>query len=284
MSRSWLIPRFTSAPLHLMKKCLLFSALCLWSVSSYGQVSLATSVYSQNFDTLAAANTGVAWTNNSTLPGWYLINSLGNALPTYNAGIGDSNSGAFYSFGSASASDRALGGAASGGGYFGSPASGAVAGYIAVGFTNSTGTTITSIGLSFDGEQWRNGGNTSAQTMVMEYGFGSTFAGVANWSVAGAGFNFVSPIASSTAAAVDGNTAGLVSDLGGTISATWLVGETLWIRWIERNDVGNDHGLAIDNFSMTVAGAPIPEPSTYAALLGALALAGVVLRRRSRLA
>lgn len=274
--------RSPSAPLHLMKKCLLLSALCFWSVSSYGQVSLATSVYSQNFDTLDASNINVAWSNNSTLPGWYLINSLGNAVPTYNAGNGGTNTGAFYSFGAASASDRALGGAASGGTYFGSPGSGAVAGYIAVGFTNDTGMQITSIGLSFDGEQWRNGGNTSPQTMVMEYGFGSTFAGVATWNVAGAGFNFVSPIASGTAAAVDGNTAGQVTDLGGTISATWLVGETLWIRWIERNDAGNDHGLAIDNFSMTVAGAAIPEPSTYAAILGLLAAGGVLRHRRRR--
>lgn len=37
-------------------------------------------------------------------------------------------------------------------------------------------------------------------------------------------------------------------------------------------------------WSEVTAAAAIPEPSTYAAILGALALAGVVLRRRSRLA
>jgi hypothetical protein len=32
----------------------------------------------------------------------------------------------------------------------------------------------------------------------------------------------------------------------------WQAGQTLWLRWIERNDSGNDHALAIDNFSLTL--------------------------------
>ncbi len=37
----------------------------------------------------------------------------------------------------------------------------------------------------------------------------------------------------------------------------WTSGETLWLRWIELNDAGNDHGLALDNFSLSwAAGAP----------------------------
>ena len=63
--------------------------------------------------------------------------------------------------------------------------------------------------------------------------------------------------------------------------ANWAAGETLWIRWTETNDAGNDHGLAIDNVSVT-AGTAIPEPSTYAMILGGLTLGLVALRRYRR--
>jgi hypothetical protein len=39
-------------------------------------------------------------------------------------------------------------------------------------------------------------------------------------------------------------------------------------------------GVAIDNFATTTHGAPIPEPSTYAALVGVLALGAAAWRRR----
>ncbi|SDR87310.1 PEP-CTERM sorting domain-containing protein [Opitutus sp. GAS368] len=38
--------------------------------------------------------------------------------------------------------------------------------------------------------------------------------------------------------------------------------------------------LAIDNFSYTASATAIPEPSTYAAILGVVSLAGVLIRRR----
>jgi hypothetical protein len=43
------------------------------------------------------------------------------------------------------------------------------------------------------------------------------------------------------------------------------VGDTLWIRWVEKNDMGNDHGMAIDNFSFSVptSGGPTPLAGDY---------------------
>ena len=87
--------------------------------------------YSQNFDSLASSGTSKNWENDITIPGWFLFRqptSAPVAVTTYNADIGTSNSGSFYSFGEALANDRALGGIASGGAYFGSPASGGIAG------------------------------------------------------------------------------------------------------------------------------------------------------------
>jgi hypothetical protein len=193
----------------------------------------------------------------STLNGWSLFNFLNVPIATYNAGTGSSSAGSFYSFGATDVAERALGGVASGGAYFGSPASGAVAGYIAFAATNTSAATLTSFTLGFDGEQWRNGGNTTAQAMVLEYGFGTSFDAV-TWNAPGGAFDWTSPVATGTAAAVDGNTAGLVGSRGGSISGlNWTTGQTLWIRWTERNDFGNDHGLGIDNFSLSWTGAVI---------------------------
>jgi hypothetical protein len=273
---------------------LIAAGLLIGASSAHAVISFNGTTYTQNFDSLASAPTtanvtSIAWANDSTLAGWSLFvqPAPGTAPTTYIAGNGSSNAGSFYSYGSAASTDRALGGLGSGGAYFGSPvpASGAVAGWIALALTNASGSDYDNFTVAFNGEQWRNGGTTTsvnpvAQTMVLQYGFGSTFSSVGTWNTPGGSFEFTSPVITNagTGAAVDGNVAGLVTGLGGTINTTWSAGQTLWIRWVENNDVNNDHGLAIDNFSLSVAA--VPEPETYAMLLAGLGLLGFVARRR----
>jgi hypothetical protein len=254
--------------------------LALAPLASYAAVSITgTQTYTQSFDTLATSGASNPWTNDSTLAGWSLFNSTGAAITAYGGDNGASNAGNFWSYGSTASPDRALGSLGSGGTYFGSPATGAVAGYLAVALTNNTGAALDAFNVQFDGEQWRNGGNTSAQTMVIQYGFGNTFGSVATWTAPGAGFTFVSPTVGATAAALDGNAAAnRIANLGGTVNTSWANGSTLWVRWIENNDTGNDHGLAIDNFSLSVVA--VPEPSTYAMLLAGLAAVSFIARRQ----
>jgi hypothetical protein len=252
--------------------CAAMSAQATISVGS------AAFTYSESFDTLTTSTATTAWANDATLAGWSLFNVTGAAITTYAADSGGSNTGTFRSYGSTGSGERALGAAGSGGSYFGSPASGAIAGWIAVAFSNDMATPITGFTLGFDGEQWRNGGNTSAQPMVLEYGFGSSFGSV-TWTAPGGSFDWNSPVIGSTGGAVDGNAAGKVTGLGGTIATSWAPGDTLWIRWTERNDIGNDHGLAIDNLSFSVTA--VPEPGTTALLLAGLAAVGFVARRRA---
>jgi hypothetical protein len=218
--------------------------------------------YSQDFDSLATSGASNSWTNDSTLPGWSLFRrpAPGTALATYAAGNGSSTAGAIYSFGTDS--DRALGGVGSGGTYWGSPASSAVAGWFAVALSNDTGSTIDSFTLDFDGEQWRQGGNTTPQTMALEYGFGADFTSVSTWTAPGGNFDFTSPITTGPGT-LDGNSeANRADNRGGLVSdLLWEPSNTLWVRWIENNDSGNDHGLAVDNFNFsatTVGGDPIP--------------------------
>jgi hypothetical protein len=234
------------------RKCL--SALVVGIISFVGIASSRAAIsytgteYTQDFNSFA----GGSWSNDSTLQGWSLFRrpTPPVAISSVTAGTGSSNAGAFYSFGLGDG-DQALGGVGSGGTYWGSPSTGNVAGWMSVALTNNTGSFIDSFTVQFDGEQWRDGGNTSAQTMVFEYGFGASFDAV-SWTAPGGSFDFVTPSTSGPAGARNGNdSAYRVADLGGEIFTGWSSGDTLWMRWIENNDAGNDHGLAIDDLSFS---------------------------------
>lgn len=262
----------------LSRFCWTVLACCAANVAS-AAVIYTSGTYSQNFDSLPASGT-TAWTNDSTLPGWSLFIQSGAAAPSILAGDGSSNTGSFNSFGTTGSSDRALGGTGSGGSYFGSPASGALAGWWAVDIANNTGSTIDSFTVSFDGEQWRNGGNATAQPMALQYGFGATFGAVSTWNSPGGSFDFTSPTTGTSASALNGNAAAnRTAGLGGTISSlSWTNGSHLWVRWVENNDAGNDHGMGIDNFSFSAHAVSVPEPATV--VLGSLGFLGLVFGAR----
>ena len=267
-----------------------FFALAL-AGTSFGQISYTTSgsTYTQNFNALAqptapaTTTTGFLWTNNSTLAGWHLFRQPAGApvaIANYGASIGDSNTGSFYSFGSAASTDRALGSIAGNTAYWGNPGNGAPAGWIAVDFTNNTGAAVKRINAHYDGEQWRNANNGQPQTLVFEYGFGASFDAVAAWSLGGAAFNFTNPFDNSAPSAIDGNLAANRSaNRGGAIDLNWAAGSTLWVRWRDTQDNGNDHGLSIDNFSISGINA-VPEPGAFALAGMAGAAAWMVRRRR----
>lgn len=96
-----------SAPLQ-RHRWRLYGAGLLLSASAgvWAQVPF-NGTYTQNFDTLAASGAGLAWANNSTLPGWFLFNKNLASITSYVAGNGASNTGSFYSLGLSA--DRALG-------------------------------------------------------------------------------------------------------------------------------------------------------------------------------
>jgi DNA/RNA endonuclease G (NUC1) len=206
----------------------------------------------EDFDTLASAAGNVAWVDNATIPGWY------STRVTYNSGTGSSSTGALYSFGVAGTNpvtDRALGSVASGT---------TMTVYQAARLTNNTGATITSLDISYAGEQWRNGGNTTAHTLTFQYRVAN--AGVitgANTPATGwttfSPLSFTGPVAAATAAALDGNAPANRAAISATLTVTVNTGQEIWIRWQDPDDLGSDHGLAIDDFSVTANGIPPGE-------------------------
>jgi hypothetical protein len=126
------------------------------ALTNNGSIVTLGAPLTENFDTLASTGTGIAWADNTTIPGWY------SSRVTYNSGTGSSNAGALYSFGVAGTNpvtDRALGSVGSG-------ATGTV--FYGARFVNNTGNTITSLDVSYNGEQWRNGGSSNATPGVAQ--------------------------------------------------------------------------------------------------------------------
>lgn len=266
--------------------------------------STPASAYTQNFDTLpntpqnvslGASPTG--WTDDNTAPaagqfsiqGWYLYHPTSQAEGGANGhqrvriGAGTVNTGAFMSFGSSGSTERALGDVGSN---TLAPAGGDI--YIGLRLRNDTGLTLDSFTLSYNGEQWRDGGNNPAVAQGMTFMWSTTASLIsdpnASFTTVGA-LGFTSPVFVNTGsgAAVDGNNAGRVAVSAVTVTGiNWASGADLWLRWDDINDTGNDHGLAIDDVSFSADVAVVPEPGTAALLgLGALSLAGI-RRRGSR--
>lgn len=267
-----------------IKTCLL--AMCMSSPSIAAiNVDGGNFSYTQNFNSLEAASGSstvtTTWANESTITGWSLFTSTLSAPPTYRAEIGNQDIGSFTSYGDGDSSDRALGAVGLADAYFGSPSVGATAGHIALSFMNSSGVLLDSFSVSFSGEQWRHVGS-AAQSMVMTYGFGTTFASVATWTEPGAQFNWTSPLSGGIGSGgIDGNGAGRVSGLGGTVPVIWQSNQNLWLRWTYMNTGSGGQGMGIDDVGFAVTA--VPEPSSTLLLLGGLAAIAITLGARRRL-
>src|SRR5215475_6069407 len=241
------------------------------ALTNGGSITALGTPLTGNFDSLASTGTGIVWTDNSTIPGWY------STRATYNSGTGSSNAGALYSFGLAGTNpdtDRALGSVASG-------STGTV--FQAARLTNNTGGTITSLDISYVGEQWRNGGNDAAHVLTFQYQVAD--AGVitgANTPTSGwttfSPLSFTSPVTGTTAAALDGNATGNRTAMSATLTVTVNNGQEIWLRWQDPDDTGNDHGLAIDDFSVTASGIPpTPTPNPTPTPIPTPSVAGTVV-------
>ncbi len=259
-----------------MKKSALFAA-CGLALSAAANaavnVNALNTTYTENFDGLAASTTlsDTAGTH-AALPntGWEatrIAGSSSSALP-YISDDGSSNSGSIRNASIGASSDHALGAISSGSN---TPAFG-------VAFTNNTGSTITGFTLVFDAEQYRT--STSTQN-VLSFAYGVTGGGatLGDYLSAASGMTALAAGDITGTAPVSSNGQGYTL-LGAdqTVTVTGLnvaAGQSIFLRWQDFNDVGNDAVLAIDNVRFTA----VPTPAS-AALLGLGGLVGGAARRR----
>jgi hypothetical protein len=239
--------------------------------------------YSQNFDGLNGASSG-AWTDNSTLVGWYAksqssewSNNTDNFYVRPNGTTSTTDD--FYANRSSGSDDEALGAM---------PGNGSDDMAIGLLLKNDTTEPLTQLHVMFRGEQWSDQ-NSNDQTLTFGYQVFSTAAlaaasnlnpgtagGSGGW-VAVSGLNFTSPDSANANAYQDGNAAGNFQLKNVAFNVTIPAGQFIMLRWRRNNDNNNDnHMLAIDDVFVAV-----PEAGTWAAgaLMGAAALVGY---RRSR--
>ncbi|MBW4557342.1 MAG: ExeM/NucH family extracellular endonuclease [Trichormus sp. ATA11-4-KO1] len=205
-----------------------------------GVISLSNP-YFQDFNSLISSGTGQPWEDTVTIPGWYATRT------TINAGTGSSNTGSLYSFGATGDSDRALGSVASN-------TTGTI--FYGARFFNDTNAVITTLGVNYIGEQWRNGGNTTQHQLDFAYQIGATDLTSGTW-VDFDSLDFTGPIATSSSGALDGNANTNRVSIFDTLTGLSLApGEEIWLRWEDVNNAGTDHGLAIDDLQISTTALP----------------------------
>ncbi|MEI6752050.1 MAG: T9SS type A sorting domain-containing protein [Paludibacter sp.] len=237
---------------QVLKTVLLASFIGLIGQSASGQTnfgSIGTAV-SQNFDGLTQDVTNYTlWSDNSTLSGWYAATDANASLTQIKGNVGGNTTASLYSFGSAGASDRALG-------FFPSDAftgaGGNSKGYLGWRLHNNTGKNIGTIRVTWTGEQWRKATDNNIQYIRLSYLVGSQVTALASGAYITTDSYFASPIHSAVGTNVlNGNlaanrTVGITIEINVKIPA----GQEIMLRWEDANDPAN-HTLAIDDVSFT---------------------------------
>jgi methionine-rich copper-binding protein CopC len=219
------------------KRLLAILILQVLSYTTFAQVSITSTTvpYTQNFNTLKAT----AGTSKTIPTGWKFLENGTNANTTYTTDAGSSTTGDTYSYGTGTNTERS----------FGSLSSGSLNSIIGVQLKNSTGKTITSITITYTGEQWRCGTTGRTDQLDFQYSFNATSLSNGTWSDNNS-LDFLSPNTTSTGAK-DGNASANRTLKTATITGLNIVNNAVfWLRWNNVDASGADDGLAIDDVSL----------------------------------
>lgn len=241
--------------MNTLRFSLLAAGLAALVSAASAQVAYNGAVYRQDFNTLPGTTNNtlnVAWTDNTTLPGWYATKStfsvtdgtIGGSASTFDSTSATANNVGLFSFGTAGSTDRALGSRATSNFAGNDPI------HYGVRLVNTSGQTITAFSVMFTGEQWFRSSANAAHVISASYQVGATSLTAGTWTAMTA--TFTAPVLSTTAATLDGNAAVNRRGLAARVSGlSWAPGQELWIRFTDANESGNEQGLAIDDFTFT---------------------------------
>lgn len=172
--------------------------------------------------------------------GWNLIESGSAANTSYAADAGSNTAGNTYSYGTGTNTERALG----------MLRSNALTPIIGLQVKNTSGKTLTTLNITYFGEQWRCGNTNRPDQLDFQYSLNATSLSSGSWVDVNT-LDFSSPY-TSIVGARDGNATGNRSQRSAVISGLAIPNNALfWIRWIDMDAAGADDGLSIDDFSLS---------------------------------
>ena len=219
----------------------------LFSLSN-AQISISTTTtpHTQNFNSLRSSSG-----SSNTLPtGWRLTETGSAANARYTVDAGSTTTGDTYSYGAVNNTERALG----------TLQTSSLTPVIGAQFRNTTGRTITSLIISYTGEQWRCGATgRGADRLDFQYSLNASSLTNGTW-VDNNTLDFNSVNVASVGAR-NGNLAENRSLRAATISGLNIANNAIfWIRWTDFDASGADDGLAIDDFSLQLSAADVTPP------------------------
>jgi hypothetical protein len=207
--------------------------------------------YTESFDTLASTGLSAI-----TPPGWTFVESGASDDQLYRATDGQTivsqppfppqDLSGVQSYGLDGSSERA----------FGEVQTSAHLGRIGAGFRNATGATIDSLTISYTGEQWWVAGNTGSEDYLqVAYSLSDEAIDLSSgaWTALPS-LEFTSPVTSGGPQKLDGNNAANRQVLSDTISVSVPNGAIVWLYWFDFDSSGANHGMGIDDFSITASG------------------------------
>lgn len=239
-----------------MKKTLFcFSLLVCTAIAFAGTAAAQISItalnvpHSQNFDGMGDTDFGLVDDITGPLFGFYAFRAVGNTSPnTVFADSGAEIFAGFRNYGSPSTSERALG-------MLPGPATGGMR--IGLRIANNSGGPISSLEISYTGEQWHDGGNGVPQTLAFAYRKDVSVNEVNTGTYTPVpALSFITPTVGVGPTALDGNSLANRTFRSATVVVNLAAGQEIMLRWEGLDVAGGDHGLAIDNLTVTGRGGP----------------------------
>jgi len=220
-----------------------------WTIAGNGRstspVSLSTLgvAVTQNFDTLADSGT-------SSVPptGWIFEESGLGANTIYSADDGSNSVGDVYSLGSTGNNERA----------FGTLRTGSLIPTLGVRLMNNTGSTITSLDVSYTGETWRVGAAGRSDRLDFQISTDATSLLNGTWTDVDQ-LDYANPGQASGQGSLQHS-----ANISHTITGLAIpAGATFYFRWSDWDVSGSDDSMGIDDFSVTANGGTAPEVQLY---------------------